>query len=409
MYYRGMRTTSYIARATVCLLLATAAYWSFRLAWADHLFRSDEPQNIQRAAQLVPFHALYQARAGNLQRAVELNPYLSSAWLELAHYAEAAADFPEAERCLLRAAAVDQQFEPRWALANFYFRRSNTQQFWHWIRLAAERSYDDRSAIYRLCWRMSGSPSEILAKAIPPDPTLLADYLQFLVSDNRLDAAMDSLPVVLHHATPDHQNVFMALCERLLAAGRGPDAAAVWNGAIRRGWLPYRTLDPGSSAWLTNAALQVPPIGKGFDWRLLWRAGVTSTWIPTMRQIRIELTGKQTEETDILRQFVPSLPAGRYVFRYRYRTEGLPPRSGIRWRVRDLAQPAGTAIASGELFSSEWKNEELAYSLPQPASLIEIVLFYRRTSGTSRAEGSVWLEHGFDLRTLRPGVARASQ
>ncbi|MBL8228404.1 MAG: hypothetical protein JNL98_08005 [Bryobacterales bacterium] len=404
-----MRITFYIARATVCVLLATAAYWSLRLAWADHLFRSDQPGNIQRAAQLVPFHALYQARAGNLHRAVELNPYLSSAWLELAHNAEATADFREAERCLLRAAAVDHQFEPRWALANFYFRRSNPQQFWHWIRLAAERSYGDRSAIYRICWRMTEDPAKILANAIPRDPTLLADYLQFLTADNRLDAAMNALPLVLRHATPDQQNVFMALCERLLSAGRGPDAATVWNGVIGRGWLPYRTLDPGSSAWLTNAALEVSPLGKGFDWRLLWRAGVTSAWIPTMRQLRIELTGKQAEETEIVRQFVPSVPAGRYVFRYRYRTEGFPQRSGVRWQVRDLAQPIHTAVASGELFSPDWKTGELAFPVPQPAGLIEIVLLYRRSPGTSRAEGSVWFEHGFDLQTLRPEVARTSQ
>jgi tetratricopeptide (TPR) repeat protein len=398
-----MRIASHICRAAVCLVLAVAAFWSIRLAWADYLFRTNQPANVRRAAELVPFHPLYQARARNLQRAVELNPFLSSAWLEMAQKAEVAGNFAEAERCLRQAALVDQQFEPRWALANFYFRMGRSGDFWQWIRLAAERSYGDRTGLYRLCWRMTENSSEILEKAIPPRGDLLADYLQHLVSEGLLDAAVEASFKLLPQSTQEQQGVLMGLCERLIAARRGLDAARIWNGMIDRGWLPYRRLDPAGAVWLTNADLRTSPLGKGFDWRLLWRAGVTSDWIPTMQQIRIELTGKQMEQTDLIQQFVPSLPAGRYSFQFRYRTQGLPTPSGLRWSI---STGAGRTTESEDLASEDWRTGEIEFSLAHPADLIEITLFYRRAAGTSRAEGSIWLEPGFRLARVGRELAR---
>ncbi|MCS7023916.1 MAG: hypothetical protein NZV14_03895 [Bryobacteraceae bacterium] len=400
-----MRTLGLLSRLVLCLVLASAAYWSFRLAWADYLFRTNRPENIQRAAELVPFSALYQARAGNLKRAVELNPYLSSAWLELAFRAEAATNYEEAEGYLLRAAAVDQQFEPRWALANFYFRRGKSEDFWRWIRLAAERSYGDRSAIYRLCSQMSESPEEILAKGLPSDAAVRSGYLEYLLKQEQLDAAVVVFSEILQQASQVDLGVFLNLCERLLKAGRGVEGATVWNAMIERGWLPYDLLYPKGSRWITNGRLEVEPSGKGFDWRLMWRAGVHSVWLGPLHQLLIELSGKQMEQTDLLRQYVAALPAGDYLFRYRYRTEGLPKRSGVRWQIWSLAQPANQLACSEELSSAEWKAEELRFRLKRSESLVEVVLFYQRSPGTSRAAGRLRFEAAFDLQPVQPAVA----
>ena len=47
---------------------------------------------------------------------------------------------------LHEAARVDRTFDPRWTLANYYFRRQNWDEFWKWMRAAAEMSYGDRSS-----------------------------------------------------------------------------------------------------------------------------------------------------------------------------------------------------------------------------------------------------------------------
>src|SRR5215475_4318191 len=99
MYCRRMR----VARFIPPLILLFAAYWAFRFAYAEYAYRSGD---FQRAAALVPFHPEYQARIGNLRGAVELNPYFSAAWLELAFNLEQEGKFGEAEQCLRQAAKV---------------------------------------------------------------------------------------------------------------------------------------------------------------------------------------------------------------------------------------------------------------------------------------------------------------
>lgn len=394
----------FLPRAAITLVLACAAYWTIRLTYADHLFRSGSEANIRRAAQLVPFNHTYQARAGNLLRAVEINPYFSAAWLELASQAEDLRDFAQAERYFLQASKVDKLFEPRWSLANFYFRRGNQPEFWKWIRLAAEMSYGDRSAIFRLCWRMTDRPRQIL-DALPSNGSLLADYLQFLISQNNWDAAIDAAPRALAHASPTDQPALMSLCEKLLEAGRPIDAAVVWNGMIARRWLPYAALDPANGPWLTNAVLESPPLGKGFDWRLLWRAGVHSTWIGPERGLRIELSGKQNEQTDLLSQFLPATGAGRYSFRFRYRTNNIPPGSGLHWSVEN---PAGAPLAqSTDLASEDWRPAIFDFDLPKTPQLLRITLIYTRQSGTMRPAGVFWLDNGMELRRISPPVARS--
>ncbi len=162
-----------------------AAFLALRLAYAAFLFHSGQPEAIAHAAAIVPSNATYAMRAGNLQRAVELNPYLSSAWLELALAAESAGNPTEAERLFLRAAKVDRTFEPRWALANFYFRRQTEDAFWQWLRLAAERSYGDRTALFRLAWRFTSDSGTILTRGILATPEFAGLYLDFLRTERK--------------------------------------------------------------------------------------------------------------------------------------------------------------------------------------------------------------------------------
>ena len=119
----------WVSSAVIALACLGAAYYSLRIAYAEYLFRSGRPGTMERAAALVPLRGDYQARVNRLDRAVKLNPYLASAWIELGVRAEAAGDAVKAEAALREAARVDRTFEPRWTLANFYFRRRNWDEF----------------------------------------------------------------------------------------------------------------------------------------------------------------------------------------------------------------------------------------------------------------------------------------
>ena len=89
---------------------------------------------------------------------------------------------------MLDAARGDRQYEPRWTLANFYFRQQRTDAFWTWVRAALEVSYGDRDAAFDLCWKASHDAAEILRRGIPERHAVVAALLDYLTRKNRGDA-----------------------------------------------------------------------------------------------------------------------------------------------------------------------------------------------------------------------------
>ena len=124
-----------------------------------------------------------------IEKIAALTPYSSAPRIRLGLAAELSGDPSSAERWLLDAARVDHQFEPRWTLANFYFRAANKpDEFWKWMRAALAGSYGDRTPAYELCWRVSDDAREILARAIPDRREVLGSYLAYLSQTKKLAA-----------------------------------------------------------------------------------------------------------------------------------------------------------------------------------------------------------------------------
>ncbi len=375
-----MRAARRLAELGLAALLVFAAYWALRLAWADYQFRSGTSEGAARAAHWVPFRAEYQAAAGNWKRAVELNPYFSKGWIQLALEAEAAGDRREAERLLLEAARVDKLFEPRWALANFYARQANQAEFWKWARLAAERSYGDRTGLFRLSQRVTKDPLEIASRIFPADPVLRREFASFLATEGALDGAAAiarSLPLETGDAFR------LDLTDRLIHAGRFEQARALW---------------PASAVALTNGNLETAPSSKAFDWRLHWRSGVNTTWSPG--RLRIELNGKQPEAVDLVSQYVWIDEPGVYRFSYRYRSEEIAKESGLYWTVFG----AETAAPRKSLHHDGWIGESLEFRTGKPREIVRLELRYERRQGTVRAEGILWLEGPMKLERAAVAV-----
>lgn len=378
MYYRGIFMAHRASRLALAALFVIAAYWCLRLAWADYLFRTGVRANRERAAALIPFRAEYQAAIGNWRRAVELNDYFSKGWIELALAAEGAGDYATAERHLLKAASVDQLFEPRWALANFYVRRNRPEEFWKWVRLAAERSYGDRTGLFRLTTRMSNHPQEIAERVFPRDNLLRQEFAAFLVEQGNLEAA-GAIAATLT-VTDGNREWMLTLCDKLIHAGRAKAAVGLWQ----------RAAGGGEAASLVNASLEKQPVSKGFDWRIHWREGVSTVWSPG--RLRIRLTGKQAETVDLVSQYVWIEEAGVYRFRFRYRTEGLAANSGVRWRVAGAQTPAQAYLSSGEE-----QQATVEFRVLEGGRIVRLDLMYERAPGTVRQEGTVLLEGGMSI------------
>ena len=381
-----------LAALAVLASLGTAAFWTLRLAYADLLFHTGVSAAVVRARELAPGNATYFTAANDssdppiLEAAVAFDPYYAHGWIELGLDAELAGDAARAKRLLIEAARVDKTYEPCWTLANFHFRRGEREDFWRWAKEAIAISYQDQTPLFQLCWRMSSDPAEILRGAIPPQPRFLAQYLSFLIQRENLDAA-EAVGDLLAPLAGEAETPLLLLCsDYLLRKGRDAAALRYWNTLCLRHRIDRRPLQPASGVSLTNGDFSAVPLETAFDWRLQRAVGIAFA-VPAgpAGGLRASFSGSQPEVASVLEQVLPLVPSRQYRLRFSYRTEGIAPGSGLRWELADLG-------SSKDLSSGSWKQEELAFTTPPVMSLGRLALTYRRALGTTRIEGSVWLQ-----------------
>jgi hypothetical protein len=357
-------------------VLVCALYWTVRLERADWLFVKGDAASIREAMRLAPGNAEYASALAGAEpsRAVEIlkdavarNPLDSGLLVELGLAEEERGDFGSAEKDLLEATRLDRGFAPRWALGDFYFHQHDAEKFWPVVKSALSVSYGDLSAQFRQCWSLTGDADFILERAIPDRPVVLRRYLDFLVTEGRLNAAVPVAQRVLARADRETAPSLVNYCDRMLADWRGEDALAIWNGLVERKLIAES--------------------GHGFDWRISAPEGIYveragDGWV-------MRFSGRQPENTEILSRYVPLVP-GR-----RYRVSGCPTQSGIECRLlvadgRDLLLPS---FARLDKLATEGDEAQPPLAdgrdLVESANLGRLVLAYRREPGTTRFEGSI--------------------
>jgi hypothetical protein len=368
----------------VVTVLALASYWTIRQALADQLFRANSLDAAIRSTQLDPNNAQYfislaehQEAEGidpkpALAAASRLNPLDSSVWIRRGLRAEFEGDLAQAEGFLLEAARVDKLFDPRATLANYYFRRNSPEPFWWWARKALTIHYGDLTSLFRLCWRVSDDPEIIRSRALPPNSDVLRAYLRFLLDEKRLDAAEPIARQLASAATANDAGVLLDFVDHHLAL-------SVWNSLCARNVIPFSSVALDHP--LTNADFRVAPTSRGFDWRVPAGPDITAERA-SPRGLRIDLSGKQPEQCELLAQFIPLSPGKKCRLGLSYQTSGFPAESGLQWRILGAASPF--------LSSDDWQQRELTFSTGD-ATLARMSLVYSRVVGTSRLEGSITL------------------
>lgn len=382
-------------------LIGAALYLADRVAYADWLFGKGDAASIRQAIRLAPGTAAYysslaQAEPGRaveiLEKAAALNPLDSSLRLDLGAAAERRGDFPKAEASLLTAARLDPGFAPSLALSGFYFRRRDAEKFWPVVKAALAKSHGDVWEQFRQCWTLSSDAPTILKQAIPDRPEVLRQYLDFLVSEGRLDAAQPVSGRLLAHNDRGSLKFLLNDCDHLLADGRAADALAVWNGLAQRKTIPYPELTAGAGESPVNGDFRLPGLDAAFDWHFASPAGIYVDRTLRPPGLIVSFSGKQPDDAAILSQYVPLLPHRRYVLAVRYSVSGIAAESGLMCTIesaggQDLLHGEGLLPggAGGEV------TQEIPFETPDQTTLGRLILGYRRMPGTMRIEGSLTL------------------
>jgi hypothetical protein len=385
----------WMASGAFAIVLLYGIYSTLELIRAERLVGKATIHAVQRALELDRGNARYWLRyadlldqsglaaAPALQRAAEIDSLDASVWIRLGLEAEGRNDAPSAEKYLLQAAKVSRLYEPRWTLANFYFRRGAAGQFWLWARRALQLAPREPAALFQLCWSLSNDPAEIMEKALPGIGSVQRDYIEFLTAEERFTALALAVNR-LENVTPADRDALLDATDAFLKHGMAEPALAAWNLLCRGGALHCEELNPALGRLVIGEDAAPEALGRGFGWHQDSIAGVVAR--TGGGQTAVYLSGKQPEKLVAIRRWLPVIPAKQYILHMEYRTDGVAGKTGLRWQsVNSPTLDADELIAS-----PVWRERAVGISAPPDGRLMELGLTYSRVPGSVRIEGAIF-------------------
>jgi hypothetical protein len=324
-----------IIRASLLAVLGIASYWVLRLA-SPIPEAADSMQALQRAAVLDPSNA---ARFERLGQRAELD-----------------GDLALAESSLLRAAGLSRLYQPRYLLAQYYFRRNDRQAFTRWSREAYSVAPHDVTPLLDLALRMNPDAADLTEQALRGRPSMARQFLFFLVRNQEMGAAAKIARSLAETGVAEDRRALLGFCDQALADADLASALEIWSALCRRKMLPY---EPGSP--VTNGDFLHPTVSSGFDWHL--EKGTTQG----TAALHIDLTDVAADSV-LAWQYAALRRGARY--RLRYEIQGGA--KGLGWSV---FYPIG----------GQWKEWPGARTLEfeAPSGIIRLALMNR-----SRSEGT---------------------
>ena len=382
-----------------CCLAAIAAAigWNACCATAGLLARRGEPRSLAAAMRWMPAEGAFAAQYADLmyasnpplarqllQTAVRANPYDAASWTQLGLLLESQGEVGAGESALLRAAGADKTFLPAWTLANFYFRRQASDRFWSWARQAAQMAPDDATPLLRLAWYESPNALDIESRLQLQRTATEAQLLRFVVARRNPLAVSQVAAHLLVQGRPEAIQPLLEACDWLLLAHHPELALPLWKAMVPRGWVP------ASDAAITNGDFSRQPLSRGFDWRLPPVEGVSSFLDTNPSALGFELTGSEPDSFTLLRQMIPVDQQNASILAVHFKSEGIPPGSGLRWVARDPF--TGDVLArTASLFAPQPGSAKACFVPPPGTRFAEIALEYQRATGTVHPSGRLTL------------------
>ncbi|MCC6587334.1 MAG: hypothetical protein IT168_11630 [Bryobacterales bacterium] len=382
----------------VMVLSITATCGVTKLTRARSLAQAATIESLTEAIALDPDNAQYWMKRADLKhiagldatsdllQAAAINSLDASVWIQLGLNAERQGDIARAEKFLLRAATVSKLYQPRWTLANFYFRRDSLPEFWRWIGEALKLCPGACDAIFQLCWRAAADDAnELLGQAMPDNPEVLGAYTQFLLTTNRLKPAETVLKrLYAGNLLPRDQSFLLTAADKFLEAGMVEPALNAWaalNGTTRS------DSGPREGNLITNPEFARKPLGRGFDWRIQEAPGVSVD--RGVKLLAVFFSRPQLSTHQAVWQYVPLVPRQHYELQFEYRTSGLTGHDGVSWRIL-RAQDSSVAIAEATMAPSEtWLRESVQFTTPETVAIGRLSFGYSRDPGAPKISGSV--------------------
>jgi hypothetical protein len=391
--------------------------WVGKAYLANALANNRTAYNLERAVKLDPSNAEYHMLLGSLyeyspldlqlekaeehfRRATRLDPYNPQTWLQLAVAMQFQGRLEEAAACLRRVHLLAPNLPPyQWPIANFYLLQGNIDEAFRHFRvvLAGTAEYD--SNVFSLAWKATDDAAKILQQLIPERVATEFSYLNFLISQRRLDAAQGVWKRIVagqEEFSPDDSSPYI---DSLIGARRAEEAYQVWTDLQKKGLIRYSSL-PSEKNLISNGDFEDELLNFGFAWRIVPVEGVyagpdTSTYHSPSHALLIQFSGKENLLYQHVYQYVKVSPRQAYHLRAFMKSQGITTDSGPRLEVYDAYDAAALDKLTDDLTGSSegWTPLLLDFAAGPRTELI-VVRLTRLPSKKfdNLISGKVWLD-----------------
>jgi tetratricopeptide (TPR) repeat protein len=368
--------------------------------------RALDPRNCQLLYRLGLAYAFEidppdEARGRQYARqAVGCRPASGEYWMALAETLEAQGAGRDAVAAAERAAAADPRNVHRlWEAGNLLLRNGAAAEAFADFRRVLEGAPEYAEPVFSAGWKAGGG-SALLDRVVPDTAAMNLAYLQFLSRRspppwpeaarvwNRLLARPERFP-----AAP-----VLPYVDALLEAGRGEEAAGVWNRLVELGVLPRAEFRPPDNA-VVNGGFEAPPLGDGLDWRIAPVAGASvaldaATHHGGASSLAVRFPGLANVDFAAVSERIPVKPGSRYTLSAFMKSRGLTTGSRPRLEAFDPQDPGRyhwqTPPVAG---TAEWSRYEAG--LETGPTTRQLVIRLRRApalGSQNRIEGTWWVD-----------------
>jgi len=398
-------------------MLVVLIGWVGKAYVADMLGSRPTVYNLERAVKFDPSNAEYHMRLGSLyeyspadlqldkaaehfRRAANLDPYDPQTWLDLAAASQFQGQIGEAESCRRQVSLLAPNLPAyQWPIGNFYLWQGNTDEAFRHLRavLAGTAQYD--SNVFSLAWKATDDAGKILQQLIPERVTTEFSYLNFLVSQRRLDEAQAVWKRILAGGEEFSANDTSPYIDSLMGARRGEEAYRVWTDLQKKGLIRYSSM-PSETNLISNGDFEDELVNFGFAWRIVPLEGVyagpdTSSYHSPSHALLVQFSGKQNLLYQHVYQFVKVSPGQSYRLRAFMKTEGITTDSGPRLEVYDAYNAAALDKSTDDLTGSTegWTSLLLDFAAGPKTDLIVVRLIRLPSKKFDNLiSGKVWLD-----------------
>lgn len=406
--------------AILCLAVAVSAtmvYQAGKLSLAWYWENSGQTAKQIRAADLVPGNArAWEQLGASAQfnfadanpsraisyylRAVRANPLSAVHWMELANAYEATGDVFRAKEAYENAKRdYPISADVAWKYGNFLLRQGQTTQGLREIHRALLNDSSLTALAIRSVWNFDPDVNLILGSVLPADENADFAALDFFVSINQTDAALETWEriVPLSRQAPIDLRRTFPLLDELIAQDRAEDAQRVWRASLEASRWSAATPIDHSVVW--NGGFETPIANGGLDWRFEQTPGAyvsvdSSIYHSGSQSLRVGFTGGVNLEFVHVFQIEPAQSNTTYDFQAYARTEGMSTDSGVHFEIFDPQHSSEIYVLTPNMVgSTPWVAVHAEVTTSPKTHFLEIRLHrFPSRLFDSKISGTIWID-----------------